>query len=286
MPWKLPGKPRWKNTSSPKPCPLEKISHISSNGLIHSHGELLVGKKKTYPKQAEPSNDEPTNAKSLFQFPEKKKHRRTSFFGVWVCFFGGKKPPNLRNINFQQEKTSLLGLNIRLSCLVVNLNFRLFIPSNSQGFEMGAKCSSGYELGEILLRFVVPFFFAENTSNSLWGGGGGSKKLRTISFVFSKFGWKNQLELSKKHELSMDWSFHRFWRLRYLMKSSFMPFFPTFENAKKQLGAKRHPRPQHQNWQLDLGRPRLPRRQEKTPRHMGSNGVKSYQMKLFQLPKF
>ena len=60
-----------------------------------------------------------------------------------------------------------------------------------------------------------------------------------------------------------------------------MPFFPRFENAKKQLGAERH-----QNWQLDLGRPRLPRRQEKSPRHMGSNGVKSYQIKLSELPKF
>ena len=33
------------------------------------------------------------------------------------------------------------GLNIRRSCLVVSLNFRLLVPSNSQGFEMGAKCS-------------------------------------------------------------------------------------------------------------------------------------------------
>jgi hypothetical protein len=36
----------------------------------------------------------------------------------------------------------VLGLNIRLSCLVVSLNFRLFVPSNSQGLEMGANCSS------------------------------------------------------------------------------------------------------------------------------------------------
>ena len=142
--------------------------------------------KKTYPKQAEPSNDEPTNAKSLFQFPEKKKHRRTSIFWRLGLFFGGKKPPNLRNINFQQEKhLDLLGLNIRLSCLVVNLNFRLFIPSNSQGFEMGAKCSSGYELGEILLRCVVPVFSPKTQAIPCGGEGVGQKNFEQ-SALFSR----------------------------------------------------------------------------------------------------
>ena len=94
----------------PKALPFwKKNSHISSKGLIRSHSELLVGKKKTYPKQAEPSNDEPTNAKSLFQFPKKKKHSRTSIFWRLGLFFWGKKPPNLRNINFQQEKHLSLG---------------------------------------------------------------------------------------------------------------------------------------------------------------------------------
>jgi len=121
------------------PALLEKISRISSNGLIHSHGELLVGKKKTYPKQAEPSNDEPTNAKSLFQFPEKKKHRRTSFFGVWVCFFGGKKPPNLRNINSSKKNISpwaehpsqLLGGQLELS-----LVYTVKLPGLRDGSQM------------------------------------------------------------------------------------------------------------------------------------------------------
>ena len=236
MPWKLPGQPRWKNTSSPKPCPSGKKTH-TFHPRDWSAVTVSCWLVKDIPTTSRTIKTNQPTPGPFFQLPKKKKHELTTIFWRLGLFFGGKKPPNLRNINFQQKKTSLLGLNIRLSCLVVNLNFRLFIPSNSQGFEMGAKCSSGYELGEILLRCVVPFFFAENTSNSLWGGGGGSKKLRTISFVFSKFGWKNQLELSKKHELSMDWSFHRFWRLRYLMKSSFHAIFPQVRKRKKTTGS-------------------------------------------------
>jgi len=71
----------------------------------------------------------------------------------------------------------------------------------------------------------------------------------------------------------MDWSFHRFWRLRYLLKSYFHAIFPHVRKHKNQLGAERH-----QNWQLDLGRPLPPRRQEKFHAiwgQMGSNRIKS-----------
>ena len=67
---------------------------------------------------------------------------------------------------------------------------------------MGAKCSSGCELGEILLRFVVFFWWKDK--NFLVGGR--VKKSRQISYCFSKFGEKTNLNFKKKHQPSMDHS--------------------------------------------------------------------------------
>ena len=172
----------------------------------------------------------------FFNSPKKRNTSSPLFFGVWVCFFGGKKPPNLRNINFQQKKHLSLGWTSVSAAWWSTWTFACLYRQTPRAsrWEPNVPQVTSLEKSCCVLLYL---FFSENTRTCLWGGGGGSKKLRTISFVFSKFGWKNQLELSKKHELSMDWSFHRFWRLRYLMKSSFMPFFPTFENAKKTTGS-------------------------------------------------
>ena len=186
MPWKLPGRPRWKNTSSQSPALLEKkLTHLIQR--IDPQSQWVVGWwKKNIPKTSRTIKWRTNQRQVPFSIPPKKETQAHQYFLAFgFVFLGGKKPPNLRNINFQPKKTSLLGLNIRLSCLVVNLNFRLFIPSNSQGFEMGAKCSSGYELGEILLRFVVPFFRRKH-ENFLVGGRGWVKKTFEQSALFSQ----------------------------------------------------------------------------------------------------
>ena len=79
----------------------------------------------------------------------------------------------------------------------------------------------------------------------------------------------------------MDWSFHRFWRLRYLMKSSFHAIFPHVRKRKKTTGSRETSELATWPWSSSSSS-----QAGKTPRHMGSNGVKSYQMKLFKLPKF
>ena len=169
----------------PKALPFwKKNSHISSNGLIRSHGELLVGEKKKYPKQAEPSNDEPTNAKSLFQFPEKKKHRRTSFFGVWVCFFGGKKPPNLRNINSSKKNISpwaehpsqLLGGQLELS-----LVYTVKLPGLRDGSQMFLRLRAWRNLA----AFCCTCFSAKTQELACGGEGVGQKNFEQ-SALFSR----------------------------------------------------------------------------------------------------
>ena len=89
---------------------------------------------------------------------------------------------------------------------------------------MGAKCSSGYELGEILLRFVVPFFRRKH-ENFLVGGRGWVKKTFEQSALFSQNLVKNQLEIKK---LSIDHSI-----VRYLLKCSFHAIFPQVRKHKK-----------------------------------------------------
>ena len=49
---------------------------------------------------------------------------------------------------------------------------------------MGAKCSSGYELGEILLRFVVPVFSPKTQAIPCGGERGWVKKTSNNQLCF------------------------------------------------------------------------------------------------------
>ena len=169
----------------PKPCPSgKKLTHLIQR--IDPQSQWVVGWwKKNIPKTSRTIKWRTNQRQVPFSIPPKKRNTGAPVFLAFGFVFLGGKSPNLRNINFQPKKTSLLGLNIRLSCLVVNLNFRLFIPSNSQGFEMGAKCSSGYELGEILLRCVVPVFSPKTQAIPCGGEGVGQKNFDQ-SALFSR----------------------------------------------------------------------------------------------------
>ena len=129
--------------------------------------------------------------------------------------FFGESPQVINYINFHPRKKHLLGLNIRLSCLVVNLNFLLFVPSNSQGLEMGAKCSS------------AGWFRGRNLAFDGSREGRVTKNPKKNQLFCLRIWWKKQLLISKKHLFSqclslnfkktwtLNASFIGFWRLRH-----------------------------------------------------------------------
>ena len=206
------------------PALLEKNSHISSNGLIRSHGELLVGKKKhTQNKPNHQMTNQPTPG-PFFNSPKKRNTGAPVFFGVWVCFLGGKKPPNLRNINSSKKNISpwaehpsqLLGGQLELS-----LVYTVKLPGLRDGSQMFLRLRAWRNLA----AFCCAVFSAKTRELPCWGEGVGQKNLRTISSIFSKFGEK---PTGNKKKLSIDHSI-----VRYLLKCSFHAIFPQVRKHKK-----------------------------------------------------